>query len=111
MRSGYVLGDFTNSLDDNVREGGLITETRNCREQGRRVSGTVEYRSDTAVSNSFVLVSGKEDWTEVLWVSYVLMLLRMSCWTEGEVGKYACIQYMRCLDSLNEVDSLPGAFV
>lgn len=64
-------------------------EKNDLHEQVKRVSGTTEYCSERLVRNSSVLVSGEEDGIKVFWVVIYLILLQMSCRTEGGTEEYA----------------------
>lgn len=69
VKSGYVLRDFTPSLDDHVKERNFRSEMKKYYEHMHRTNGIVKYGSDSSIRNSFVVDSGEQEGTKVVWIA------------------------------------------
>lgn len=68
----------------------------------------VEYRSEKAVRNSFVLTFGGEKGTEVLWTARALLFLNTRDQDGSQLVDFLFIPAMECTDLSDEDDKLLG---
>lgn len=69
-------------------------DRKNYRKTVQRGISTEDSGSGMAVRNSLVLVFGEQDRRGVLLFALVVLLLIMTCRTEGEIEENAFVQYM-----------------